>query len=382
MSATLAVPEVLTPPPAAERRGVPIPEYGPAFPAPELPYLPRDPRSYNPPIGLIGCGGITSHHLTAYRAAGYRVVALCDANLERARQRQAEFYPEAEVIEDYRVLLKRDDIEVLDIATHPALRALMIEHGLNARKHILSQKPFVLDLDFGERMVELAARQGVRLAVNQNGRWAPHFSYIREAVRAGLTGELSGVHTRVHWDHNWVAGTEFDRVKHLILYDFAVHWFDFLTTLMGPRKPTRVFSSIARAAGQRATPALLGQAVVEYEGAQASLVFDGNTHFGALDSVYVNGTRGTLTASGPDSKLQQVTLYNAQGHASPELQGCWFPDGFHGTMGELLLAIEENREPTHSAANNLESLALVFAAVASAETGQAVVPGSVRQMSG
>jgi predicted dehydrogenase len=151
---------------------------------------------------------------------------------------------------------------------------------------------------------------------------------------------------------------------------------------MGPRKPARVFSSIARAAGQRATPALLGQAVVEYEGAQASLVFDGNTHYGALDSVYVNGTHGTLTASGPDSKLQQVTLYNAQGHASPELQGCWFPDGFHGTMGELLLAIEENREPTHSAANNLESLALVFAAVASAETGQAVVPGSVRQMSG
>lgn len=49
-----------------------------SYPAPELPYEPRTPRHYRPAIGLIACGGITHHHLTAYRAAGYRVVALCE----------------------------------------------------------------------------------------------------------------------------------------------------------------------------------------------------------------------------------------------------------------------------------------------------------------
>ena len=48
------------------------------IPAPALPYQPRDPEHYRPAIGLIACGGITSHHLTAYRRAGYRIVALCD----------------------------------------------------------------------------------------------------------------------------------------------------------------------------------------------------------------------------------------------------------------------------------------------------------------
>jgi len=46
----------------------------------------------------------------------------------------------------------------------------------------------------------------------------------------------------------------------------------------------------------------------------------------------------------------------------------------------LLCAIEEKRPPTHHARNNLESLALCFAALASADTGAPVVPGTVRSV--
>ena len=95
--------------------------------APALAYQPRDPQTYQPNIGLIACGGITKHHLRAYRAAGYRVIALCDIIPERARKRKTEFYPDAKVYRDYRDLLKRDDIEVVDIATHPPERAAIIE---------------------------------------------------------------------------------------------------------------------------------------------------------------------------------------------------------------------------------------------------------------
>src|SRR4051794_9511912 len=82
--------------------------------APALPYQPRDPRAYAPAIGLIACGGITAHHLAAYRAAGYNVVALCDIVESKARDRQAQFFPGADVYDDYRDVLRRDDIEVVD----------------------------------------------------------------------------------------------------------------------------------------------------------------------------------------------------------------------------------------------------------------------------
>ena len=62
------------------------------------------------------------------------------------------------------------------------------------------------------------------------------------------------------------------------------------------------------------------------------------------------------------------------------LEGCWFESGFQGTIGELLCAIEEDREPSHSARNNLKSLELCFAALESANTGRAVTPGSVRRL--
>lgn len=351
-----------------------------ALAAPDLPYQPRDPKTYRPAIGLIACGGITQTHLKAYKAAGYNVVALCDLVEERAKKRQQEFYPDAQVYTDFRDVLAHDDIEVVDIATHPPERVALIEAALKARKHVLSQKPFVLDLDVGERLADLADAMGVRLAVNQNGRWAPHFSYLREAVKAGLVGDLMSVHTSVHWDHTWIAGTPFENIPDVVLYDFAIHWFDFVSTLLGNGKATRVTASRSRAAGQTVRPPMLAQAMVEFDGGQMSLVFDAAVPFGACDHTYIGGTHGTLTSLGPNLSEQTVTLYTQDGAASSTLSGQWFPDGFHGTMAELLCAIEENRVPSNNARDNLRGLALCFAAIAAASSGLPQVPGEVRTL--
>ncbi|MHB8901520.1 MAG: Gfo/Idh/MocA family protein [Thermoguttaceae bacterium] len=346
--------------------------------APRLRYRPQDPRTYRPHIGLIACGGVTRYHLAEYRRAGYSVTALCDLELSRARAWRKEFFPDTAVYRDYRQVLARRDIEVVDIATHPSGRASIIEDALNAGKHVLSQKPFVLDLKLGRRLVQLADRRGLRLAVNQNGRWAPHFSYMRLAVAAGLVGQVSSVQMSVRWDHTWVQGTHFEQIHHLLLYDFAIHWFDMLACFMGERKPLRVFASLARTSTQQIEPPLLAKVVVEYENAQAILAFDAETLFGQQDATCVVGTEGTISSTGPDLTRQSVTLATAAGLARPRLTGTWFEDGFHGTMGELLCAIEEDREPTNGARDNLRSLELCFAAIASAERGRPVVPGTVK----
>jgi predicted dehydrogenase len=352
----------------------------PAFPAPELPYLPQDPPHFRPAIALVGCGAITVEHLRVYRKAGYNVVALCDVLKERAESRRAEFFPDADVYDDVRDVVARDDIAVVDITTHPEDRVPLIEAALLAKKHVLSQKPFVENLDVGERLCNLAEKQGVLLAVNQNGRWAPHFSYMRLAVEAGLIGEVSAAHMAVHWDHGWVKTTPFNRIRHLILYDFGIHWFDIVNCFLAGQAPRRVYASFARSRSQAADPALLAQVQIEYDQAQASFVFDGDTRFGPWDTTYITGSRGTLKSSGPVIKDQQVELYTAEGVARPTLEGRWFPDGFHGAMAELTSAIAERRQPIHNARDNLQSLALCFAAVASAEAQEPRVPGNVRNM--
>jgi len=350
------------------------------IPAPVLPYAPVDPRGWRPKIGLIGCGGISIQHLRAYRGAGYRVAMLCDRHEERAEEARQKFYPDAETCTDYREVLRRDDIAVVDLAAHPEQRALMFEPAIEAGKHILSQKPFVTDIDFGQRIVDLADKKGVALAVNQNGRWAPHWSWMRAAISAGLLGRVNSVRTAVNWDHNWVAGSAFDSLHSLILYDFGIHWFDIVTAFLAPRRALRVFASTANASSQEAHPPLLAQALVEYEDAQAELFFDANTRFGEQDVTFVSGTRGSARSSGPDLNAQEVTLATAEGRARPSLTGQWFPDGFHGSMAELLLAVEEKRQPLHNARENLRSLELCFAAVESAARHEPVAPATVRTL--
>ena len=348
------------------------------IPAPVLPYLPPVPKTYRPQIGLIGCGGISQTHLEGYRKAGYDVVALCDPVEAAAQARREAYYPAAEIYTNATELLARDDIDVVDISTHPAIRAPLIREALESGKHVLSQKPFVTDLAVGRELVELAERNGLKLAVNQNGRWAPYFSYLRQAVNAGMLGDIVSVDIQIAWDHSWIKGTPFESVRHIILYDFAIHWFDIVTCVFGSRRAKEVYAHASLSPGQTIVPAMNAYAVVNYEGGTATLAFHANTPFDPLESIVVTGTKGTFRSSGPVCANDQITLATAEGRAQVKLEGEWFPDGFTGAMGELLCAIEENREPENNARENLRSLELCFAAVASADSGLPVNCGTVQ----
>ncbi len=347
--------------------------------APDLPYQPPMPRAYRPRIGVIGAGGIVSAHLDAYRTAGWEVATICNRTLSKAEAKAAEFAPKASVTDRWEDVLQDPSIDVVDITPHPADRLPIIEAALKAGKHVLSQKPFVLDLEEGRRLVTLARQNNVKLAVNQNGRWAPHLAYMREAVRAGLIGDVISAHTSIHWNHGWIAGTPFEKIDDLILYDFGIHWFDFLRSVIGPRAKT-VFASASMATGQTAKAPLLAQCLVQMEGGQASLIFDGAAPHGPRDTTYIAGTMGSLQSDGPDLGQQTVTLTTAAGIARPQLDGTWFNDGFRGAMGALLVAVEDNTEPANGAEENLDSLALAFAAIQSRRTGQPVRVGAATRL--
>ncbi|HEY1765029.1 MAG TPA: Gfo/Idh/MocA family oxidoreductase [Opitutaceae bacterium] len=345
--------------------------------APRLAYRPRLPRSYRPAIGLIGCGGISEYHLRAYRKLGLSVVALCDRHRERAEARRTAFFPSARILTDWRDVLRADDIEVVDVATHPSGRVEILAAALEAGKHVLSQKPFVLDLRDGRRLADLAEARGRRLAVNQNGRWAPHLSYIAEAIRTGLLGDVGSVDIAMQWDHTWTKGTAFEDQGDLVLFDFGIHFFDAAARFLGKRKATHVYASAGRAVYQEMRPPMLAEVAIDYPGAQARMAFNGHVTLGQEDRTVVCGSKGTLRSFGPSLSIQSIELHTEAGLAHFQPEGTWFEDGFQGAMTELLCAIEEGREPDHSARGNLTSLELCFAALASVRTGQPHAPGSV-----
>ncbi|MBI2424562.1 MAG: Gfo/Idh/MocA family oxidoreductase [Candidatus Hydrogenedentes bacterium] len=339
------------------------------FAPPELPYLPRTLTRPAPGIALIGCGGIAAYHLAAYRAAGYPVLALYDVESARAEDLRDRFYPDARVTSRVEEAIHCPGVEVIDAATHPDPRVAIIEMALRAGKDVLSQKPLVTDLATGARLCDLAEAEGRLLAVNLNGRWAPHFSYMRQAIDAGLIGAVKAVTCSVHWDHNWTADTAFNTLPDLILYDFGIHWFDILWCFFHGRAPRSITACASVSPGQRAQPPLLASATVQFERGQAAVVFHGDTPYGGWDTTVVVGEKGTLISEGPDLNHQSVRLYTEAGVAFPKLSGDWFTNGFHGTMAELLYAREHGVTPHNNARSALESLAWCFSAREHARSG-------------
>ena len=349
---------------------------------PEIDYAPPRPRASHPGIGLIGTGGISETHLKAYREQGFHLIALTSRTRSRAEEKRDAFFPEAEVLDSVEEMLARPDIEVVDITPHPKARVPIVRAALKAGKHVLSQKPFVLDLDVGEELVALARENGVKLAVNQNARWAPHFCYLRKSIEADLIGAVTTIDISLQWDHSWVATIpEFNDQKHLILFDFAIHWFDAIHCMMKGRQAQKVYATATRFDGQICSPPALASVIIEYPDAEVRMNFNAHALHGEEDVITVVGTKGTLRSRGADVKNHPVMeVYLEAGQVEVPLEGEWFEEGFQGTMGELLLAIEEDREPENSAQDNLGSLALCFAAIASAERGVPVEVGSVRRL--
>jgi predicted dehydrogenase len=184
-------------------------------------------------------------------------------------------------------------------------------------------------------------------------------------------------HVALHWNHGWTAGTPFDEIEDLVLYDFGVHWFDFIASLTGRRRNR----SSPRVPCQRQANKvpLMAQALVRLDGGQASLVFDGGAPHGPRDTTYVAGTAGSLQADGPDLGAQTVTLTTAMGSRGPHWKANGSTTGSAARWGSFC-APSRRREPSNGARENLFSLALAFAAVRSRIEGKEVEVGAARRL--
>jgi predicted dehydrogenase len=340
----------------------------PAVAAP--PHRPSFPSGYRPGIGIVGCGGIVQlAHLPAYTKYELDVVGVFDRAHEATNGVRDRFPIVGHVFESLDELLARPEIDIVDIATPTAVRAELVLRALEAGKHVLSQKPFALDVAMARRLIEEAERRAVLLAVNQNARWAPPWRVATVLVEQGEIGDVSAVTHLYEHDFDWTIGTAYDEMEHFVLYDFSMHWLD-ITRCWLAEKPV----SAVRAVEYRAPTQRPGQTapwglwvVVEHADGSNALIRSVGTATGRPGNPFwIHGSEGTIRGSvrkGTDF----VELERDGSSVRFSLEGEWLPDGFAGAMAELCTAIAEDREPYNSARHNLRSLQTTLAACRSAE---------------
>ncbi len=347
---------------------VPTPDYRPQFP------------ERRPGVAILGCGQIaTTAHLPAYQRYGVDVPGVWSRDEATTAQIRDRFPDVGTVYRDGAELLADPRVEIVDIATGPRGRVGWIAAAIAAGKHVLAQKPLISDpAELAELLAVIAEaeRKGLKIAVNQNARWAPAWRLATLLIRDGAIGEVVGV-THLH-DKPLppIAGTPFDDLDHMLLSDYLVHWFDITRCWLEGTTIQTVSAHDSRVPGQPDSARNPWQATAHLgctNGATATLRVVGNaaTRTGGCP-FWVHGTEGTLRGSillGSD----RVVLETGDATTSFALEGQWFVDGFAGTMGELMSAIDEGREPENSAAHVVASVRTTFAAVESARAGGAVV---------
>jgi predicted dehydrogenase len=189
-------------------------------------------------FGLIGCGRIAYKHLEAFKETeNAKLVAVCDKNEELAKKIAEE--QGCDYYTDYLEMLKRDDIDVVDVCTPNGSHPKFVIDIANHKKHVLTEKPMSLKVDDGERMIQACKDNCVRLFVIKQNRYNPPIVKLREAIDKGRFGKLFIGNITVRWtrpqdyyDQNeWHGSKDVDGG---MLFTQASHHVDMLQWMMGP----------------------------------------------------------------------------------------------------------------------------------------------------
>jgi predicted dehydrogenase len=140
-------------------------------------------------VGVLGAGAwARAAHLPGYRRdPRCRVLAIADTEIDRARDAAEEFdIPTATA--DARDLLRRDDIDLIDVCTPSHSHFDLAWSALEAGKHVLCEKPVAYDYRDTKRARDLARQKGLKTKVGLTFRYSPAMRYMRELVAGGFIG--------------------------------------------------------------------------------------------------------------------------------------------------------------------------------------------------
>jgi predicted dehydrogenase len=140
-------------------------------------------------VGVIGAGRWANWaHLPGWsRDERCEIVAICDREAGRAGAAAQEFGVPV-VTGDYRELLKRDDIDIIDVVTGDSEHFEINVAAIEAGKHVLSEKPVAHDCRDVRLVADLAASKGLKTKVGFTFRYSPAVRYLKHMIDSGRLG--------------------------------------------------------------------------------------------------------------------------------------------------------------------------------------------------
>jgi predicted dehydrogenase len=375
-------------------------------------------------VGMVGYAFMGAAHSQAWRTAGRffdlplqpDMAVLCGRNAAAttaAAQRMGWRTTET----DWKALLRRDDVELVDVCTPGDTHAEIAVAALEAGKHVLCEKPLANTVDEARAMVAAAERaqaRGVRSMVGFNYRRVPAVALARRLVEQGRIGQVR--HVRAVYLQDWIVDPEFPLVWRLqaeragsgALGDIGAHIVDMTQFVTGDRltgvsaltetfiteRPLPEASSGLSASGsaERGPVTVDDAALFLGRFAGGAIASFEATRFatGRKNAIRweINGSAGSLAFD--FESMNELSFYD--GTEDPETAGfrrilvtepthpyagAWWPPGhllgyehsFTHEVVDLLRDLAAGTDPTPSFADGLQVQLVLDAVVRSAQSG-------------
>lgn len=333
-------------------------------------------------VVLVGCGAMSRQWLDAARQIdGLTIAGLVDLDAERARARAREYdLTDAVIGTSVDAVLDQTKPEAVFDVVVPAARREVAFSAFAHHCHLLTEKPLADSPENAHAIIEAAHRAGRIHAVVQNRRYVANVRRIRRFLDSGAIGKPTSIHADFFVAPHF--GGFREEMAHVLLLDMAIHTFD-AARYMVAGEPASVYC-------QEWEPASSWYR----QGSSASAVFDFGdgkvfTYAGSWcadgfrtsweGSWRIVAERGSLLWDGHDGLKAEVVASGRDGIIDktqpidvPPLDASDRVGGHLGIIKDFMHAIEAGTEPETRGSDNIKSLAMVFGAIESAETGRRV----------
>mgnify|MGYP001058938171 CR=1 FL=1 len=384
-------------------------------------------------VGLIGCGRIMPAHLNGFmklieKGVDVRITALVARKREDALRfrRRGEGPPpreavgppgdpllaphvwiydfqrdvDVEIYTDHREMLRKGDVDAVDMYTPPFAHHSMVLDSLAAGKHVLVEKPLAVTVESARMMVEAAEKAGKVLGVAEVLRYGPDIMMTKWAIDRGYIGQVQMIVNAIigcYWSPDKIVATTPWRHKKVMagggpVVDFGVHIFDMARYYCGEieevKGVTKIFENV------RVTRDESGK-VIERVDNEVDDTFIAITNFksGAIGQcsfswalhgeptmigTAIFGSKGCIKNNavilddGTRTPVKELFEKNASAQMKEELFPLGITDWFALETLEFLKAIWEGREMRTSGKEGLRDLAVCYAVIESSRLKRAV----------
>jgi len=195
-------------------------------------------------FGIVGCGHIAKKHAPSLeRLENARLAAVCDVKPDRTLPFKEQY--SAASYSSYEAFLRHAPLDAVIICTPSGLHFELGEKAAAAGKHILVEKPFVLNSCHGNQLLDACKKRGLKLGVVHPNRTKPAVVALREAIDGGWFGSITHASAVLRWNRNseYFNSAPWRGTRLLdggILFNQAIHNIDLFNWLAGP--VTEVFA--------------------------------------------------------------------------------------------------------------------------------------------